>query len=99
MPYYQVQIKQLIADNTHNFEVVYNPGKEDEFTEPVEFFALCDLLEKPCVGESDKLLDDFLGVILPVTFSEDEGLEATLTSEYKLPDEQEVRLRRKAHAS
>lgn len=95
MSYYEIQIKQLLADKADNFEVVYNPGEKEEFTEPVEFFALCDLLQKPSKGEDNQQLDDFLGVILPVTFNEEAGLEATLLSDYKRPSEQEVRLRKR----
>lgn len=96
MPYFEIQIKQLLADNTAKFEVVYNPGTEKEFAVPVEFFALCDLLEKACQGEDNQYLENYIGVILPVTFDEENGLAATLTSDYKLPSEQEVRLRLKA---
>lgn len=95
MPYYEIRIKQVFADGVGKFEVVYNPGTETEFTEPVEFFALCDLLGKSCQGEGEQQLDDFIGVILPVTCCDEEGLEAILTSDYKLPSEQEVRLRKK----
>ena len=95
MPYLTIKIKQLIADNTDKFEVAFDPGTEKEFAVPVEFFALCDLVETPCQGEEDIQFEEYIGVILPVTFSEDGGLEATLTSEYKLSDEQEVCLREK----
>ena len=95
MSYYEIQIKQLLADKADNFEVVYNPGEKEEFAAPVEFFACCDLLENPGLGEASEH-DDFLGVILPVIFDEEGGgLEAVLTSGYKPPSEQQVRLRKR----
>ena len=95
MPYYEIEMKQLISDNADRFEVVFDPG-EKELTMPVEFFALCDLREKPYGDEHNPQLDDFLGVILPVIFDEDYGLIPELLSSYKLPSEQEVRLRKKS---
>jgi len=95
MPYNVIVVKQLIADNSAKFEVVYDPGTDKEFSEPVVFFALCDVLGQPCTGEKPPELEDYIGVILPVTFDAEEGLIPTLLADYKLPDEQEVRLRKK----
>jgi len=98
MPYYEIQIKQLLAESVDKFEVVFNSKTEDEFVEPVEFFALCDLLERPCQGEENLHLDDFIGVILPVIFNDDEGLQPELLSCYKPGSQQEVQLRKKEKA-
>ena len=96
MPYYDIEIKQLITDKTEDFEVVFDVGKEDEFTEPVVFFALCVLREKNCVGEEANSLDEYYDAILPVLFSdEDGGLEVEILSSYKYSGSQEVRLRKK----
>lgn len=95
MPYFNIEVKQLISDKTDNFEVVFNPGGDQEFTEDIAFFALCDLRECACLGETEEGLEDCIGVILPVLFSCDDGLAPVLLSLYKHPDEQEVQLIKK----
>jgi len=87
-------MRQLLPEHVDRFQVVFDPGSETEFTVPVEFFALCDLVEKPCQGDPPSKPENCRGVILPVIFDEDEGLQPELLSYYKLPSEQEVCLRR-----
>ena len=96
MPYFDIEIKQLLSENADKFEVVFNPGTEEEFTDDVVFFALCDLREKHCIDEDNLLLENYIGVILPVLLDGEGGLVPELLSDYKLPSEQEVRLRKKA---
>ena len=96
MPYYEIKVHQLLAEGVDKFEVVFNPKTETEFVVPIEFFALCDLIAKPCVEEAaPDEAESCFGVILPVTFDEDEGLQPELLSFYKPASEQEVRLRKK----
>lgn len=95
MSYYEVVVKQLIADNADKFELVYNPGQKNQIILPVEYFALCDLKEKPCVQDKYKSNARYCDVILPVVFDGDEGLQPEITSYYKNDDQQEVRLRKK----
>jgi hypothetical protein len=87
MPYYDVQIKQLVPVPPGQFLVVYNPGTKDEFTETPVFFALCDLIEHPLKGEILRSLENEYGAILPVVFwGEDEGgFEVEVTREYIVP--------------
>ena len=95
MPYFNIEIKQILSDKTDKFELVYDPGTDKEFITDIEYFALCNLYKKACQGEDEAGLENYMGVILPVVFCEDEGLVPELLSDYKLPNEQEVRLRKK----
>jgi len=93
MPYYEVEMVQLLADKTKKFEVVFKCQNDELFTEDVVFFALCNLNEKPCIGEEIETTD-YRGIILPVIL-EDGELLPQVTSNYLSPNSQEVLLRRK----
>ncbi|GAJ08438.1 unnamed protein product [marine sediment metagenome] len=95
MFYYEAEVKQLILPNS-GWEVIFNPGTKEEFSDDVVYFAVCDLMARPIDGQpppNDK--DDCIGIILPVLFNDEEGLAPMLLSYWKSPDEQEVRLRPK----
>ena len=66
--YYEIEVRQLIMPNG-DWEVVYNPGEESEFSDDVIYFAVCDLIAKPVIGETLLEDEDSRGVILPVVFS------------------------------
>ena len=94
MSYYDIHIKQLLSDKTDKLVVVYDPETETEWAQEVVFFALCDLYERASQDEDARHLETYIGVILPVVFDESEGLVPELLSDYKLPSEQKVRLRK-----
>ena len=90
--YYEAQIKQLIIPNG-DWEVIYGEKGEDSIDDVV-YFALCDLIAKPCINEELDGSEDCYGVILPVVLTEEEGLTLEITTFYKDPNEQKVEVRR-----
>jgi len=94
--YYVAVVRQLIIPPT-DFEVIYLQDDGTWWHEDVMYFGVCDLIAAPRLGASKEEVRDksLFGVVLPVVFNSESGLEAELVSYYRRLDEQRVELIRK----